>query len=230
MAERELKRRRQPSAPKNRWSTTPRRPLSAREDQGGPRRSARRDRRGLGGQRREFVRNYVQKGGQYSTWRSHSFPSQTTGPDFASLLARTNTAAVPTMRETELTIRHSTTVVALRFADGVVMAGDRRATEGHSNAPRRIRSRGVPPTQSLRQKSLFTNPTAYCATYPGAAAVSSTGGNTPWRACGRPRLPDLRRRCGFLRYEDSVAAHQIVINASEIPMPRKMHCWQQSLC
>jgi len=58
------------------------------------------------------------------------------GPDFASLLARTNTAAVPTMRETELTIRHSTTVVALRFADGVVMAGDRRATEGHSIAHR----------------------------------------------------------------------------------------------
>ncbi len=33
-------------------------------------------------------------------------------------------------------LRHGTTVVALRFADGVVMAGDRRATEGHIIANR----------------------------------------------------------------------------------------------
>jgi proteasome beta subunit len=33
-------------------------------------------------------------------------------------------------------LRHATTVVALRFADGVVMAGDRRATEGYSIAHR----------------------------------------------------------------------------------------------
>jgi proteasome beta subunit len=32
--------------------------------------------------------------------------------------------------------RHGTTVVALRYADGVVMAGDRRATEGHAIAHR----------------------------------------------------------------------------------------------
>ncbi len=34
-------------------------------------------------------------------------------------------------RRADLPIRHGTTVVALRFADGVVIAGDRRATEGH---------------------------------------------------------------------------------------------------
>jgi proteasome beta subunit len=33
-------------------------------------------------------------------------------------------------------VRHGTTVVALRFAGGVVMAGDRRATEGHLIAHR----------------------------------------------------------------------------------------------
>ena len=33
-------------------------------------------------------------------------------------------------------MRHATTVVALRFADGIVMAGDRRATEGYSIAHR----------------------------------------------------------------------------------------------
>jgi proteasome beta subunit len=35
-------------------------------------------------------------------------------------------------------IRHGTTVAALRYADGVVMAGDRRATEGFSIAHRAI--------------------------------------------------------------------------------------------
>src|SRR5579863_6071965 len=35
-------------------------------------------------------------------------------------------------------VRHATTVVALRFADGIVMAGDRRATEGISIAHRAI--------------------------------------------------------------------------------------------
>jgi proteasome beta subunit len=35
-------------------------------------------------------------------------------------------------------IRHGTTVAALRYADGVVMAGDRRATEGYSIAHRAI--------------------------------------------------------------------------------------------
>lgn len=33
-------------------------------------------------------------------------------------------------------LRHATTIVALRFADGIVMAGDRRATEGHAIAHR----------------------------------------------------------------------------------------------
>jgi proteasome beta subunit len=35
-------------------------------------------------------------------------------------------------------IRHGTTVAALRYSDGVVMAGDRRATEGYSIAHRSI--------------------------------------------------------------------------------------------
>jgi proteasome beta subunit len=37
-----------------------------------------------------------------------------------------------------LDIPHGTTVVAVRYADGVVMAGDRRATAGYSIASRRI--------------------------------------------------------------------------------------------
>ena len=61
-------------------------------------------------------------------------PADDPGPDFVSLLRRSGQAALPT--ESTLTVRHATTVVALRFADGVVMAGDRRATEGHAIAHR----------------------------------------------------------------------------------------------
>src|SRR5690349_22725690 len=54
------------------------------------------------------------------------------GPDFAELLRRTG--AVPphqpmTVDPTQIT--HGTTCVAIRYADGVVMAGDRRATSGN---------------------------------------------------------------------------------------------------
>lgn len=38
----------------------------------------------------------------------------------------------------DLAIVHATTIVAIRTAQGVVMAGDRRGTEGHSIASRRI--------------------------------------------------------------------------------------------
>ena len=65
-------------------------------------------------------------------------PTEDPGPDFAALLGRSGIPSVPELHSSanELTIRHGTTVVALRFADGVVMAGDRRATEGHSIAHR----------------------------------------------------------------------------------------------
>ncbi|MGH9006944.1 MAG: proteasome subunit beta, partial [Acidimicrobiales bacterium] len=43
---------------------------------------------------------------------------------------------VISMPESTLTVPHATTVVALRYADGVVMAGDRRATEGYTIAYR----------------------------------------------------------------------------------------------
>ena len=69
------------------------------------------------------------------------------GPDFSGLIRRLQ---LPVRRteyggpgvgaerggDTLQGFRHGTTVVALRFADGIVMAGDRRATEGHSIAHR----------------------------------------------------------------------------------------------
>jgi proteasome beta subunit len=55
------------------------------------------------------------------------------GPSFVELLSRAGTGPrwgdLPAGAPLELT--HGTTVVAVRYADGVVMAGDRRATSGH---------------------------------------------------------------------------------------------------
>jgi proteasome beta subunit len=55
------------------------------------------------------------------------------GPSFHELLRRTG--ALPDQPQLDardrITITHGTTVVAIRYADGVVMAGDRRATSGN---------------------------------------------------------------------------------------------------
>src|SRR5580765_2392309 len=60
-------------------------------------------------------------------------PADDPGPSFADLLRRTgNVPPVPEANiDDRLTITHGTTVVAVRFASGVVMAGDRRATSGN---------------------------------------------------------------------------------------------------
>ncbi|MHB8218746.1 MAG: proteasome subunit beta [Acidimicrobiales bacterium] len=63
-------------------------------------------------------------------------PTEDPGPDFASLLRRAGLPALP--GDVPVPVRHATTVVALRFVDGVVMAGDRRATEGHAIAHREM--------------------------------------------------------------------------------------------
>ena len=60
------------------------------------------------------------------------------GPNFAALLGKLGlTPSAPQAGELD-NIRHGTTIVAMRYADGVVMAGDRRATEGFSIAHRAI--------------------------------------------------------------------------------------------
>jgi proteasome beta subunit len=63
-------------------------------------------------------------------------PTEDPGPDFASLLRRSGLPSTPLGGERVSGVPHATTVVALRFAGGVVMAGDRRATEGHAIAYR----------------------------------------------------------------------------------------------
>ncbi len=67
-------------------------------------------------------------------------PGDDPGPDFAELLRRSNPVApAPTTVVGDgLQVTHGTTVVAVRYADGVVMAGDRRATSGNLISHRSI--------------------------------------------------------------------------------------------
>jgi proteasome beta subunit len=69
-------------------------------------------------------------------------PSLDPGPSFSELLRQVSPHHLPSAvigaSTVGLDIPHGTTVVAVRYADGVVMAGDRRATAGYSIASRRI--------------------------------------------------------------------------------------------
>jgi proteasome beta subunit len=59
------------------------------------------------------------------------------GPSFSRLLKRTGHTP-PTLNSDAVEITHGTTIVAIRYNEGVIMAGDRRATEGYSIAHRAI--------------------------------------------------------------------------------------------
>jgi len=48
------------------------------------------------------------------------------------------TTPVPSQSLAQLSIPHATTIIGLKFSGGVVMAGDRRATEGYSIADEKI--------------------------------------------------------------------------------------------
>ncbi len=67
-------------------------------------------------------------------------PDDDPGPDFAGLIRRIGLEpAVPTSSVTAaLDITHATTCVAVRYTDGVLMAGDRRATSGNFISHRAI--------------------------------------------------------------------------------------------
>src|SRR4051794_3339535 len=69
-------------------------------------------------------------------------PDQSPGPNFVDLLQRLGHQPLGPSNlpsgTTGFTDRHATTIVAIRYADGVVMAGDRRATAGSSIAQRAV--------------------------------------------------------------------------------------------
>jgi proteasome beta subunit len=59
-------------------------------------------------------------------------PQDDPGPDFAALVRHAGLQPPQADRHGDVVVlTHGTTVVALRYADGVVMAGDRRATAGN---------------------------------------------------------------------------------------------------
>ena len=59
-------------------------------------------------------------------------------PSFFDLIRTTRPEALPNPAADAVTPMHGTTVVGLKFADGVVFAGDRRATEGFAIADERM--------------------------------------------------------------------------------------------
>jgi proteasome beta subunit len=63
-------------------------------------------------------------------------PQEDPGPSFVGLLQKLHGTPPVIQGDPSLTITHGTTIVALRYADGVIMAGDRRATAGSSIAHR----------------------------------------------------------------------------------------------
>ena len=72
-------------------------------------------------------------------------PHDDPGPDFAALLrlatsgsAVTLPGVVPAGGSVLDEVRHGTTCVSVRYADGVILAGDRRATAGHLISNHRI--------------------------------------------------------------------------------------------
>ncbi len=73
---------------------------------------------------------YDDWGSSFHQWLTSQYPHLLPPSGF--------TQTTPGERQDFPLIPHGTTVLALRYAGGVVMAGDRRATEGYSIAERRI--------------------------------------------------------------------------------------------
>jgi proteasome beta subunit len=70
-----------------------------------------------------------------------SGPSFGADPSFVELLRRSRPEAIPPAAQLSgpLEVPQGTTVLGLRFADGIVMAGDRRATAGYQIADAKMR-------------------------------------------------------------------------------------------
>src|SRR5688500_8542606 len=70
-------------------------------------------------------------------------PSEDPGPSFSALLRKLDGDPVPLPKHADRDpgfgpIAHGTTIVALRYTEGVIMAGDRRATQGNVIAQRDV--------------------------------------------------------------------------------------------
>jgi proteasome beta subunit len=72
-------------------------------------------------------------------WARAAFAADA-NPSFSDLMRRVDPAKLPAFEGSggSVSLPHGTTILALRFADGVIVAGDRRATEGYTIADRRM--------------------------------------------------------------------------------------------
>jgi len=73
-------------------------------------------------------------------WDRAAFASDP-NPSFSDLLRKVDPTLLPKVEPgsmAAMALPHGTTILALRFADGVIVAGDRRATEGYTIADRRM--------------------------------------------------------------------------------------------
>ena len=132
MAERTQKQKPAPSRTEETVEEAPGRRRVRREAQGRARRPARRDRRGARDQRRGLRQVVRAKGRPVATMSMPFFtPGDDPGSSFPELLRRVGLAPPTSSTSAICSVPHATTCVALRFADGVVMAGDRRATSGN---------------------------------------------------------------------------------------------------
>ena len=120
--------------------------VQGRGAQGRDGRDPRRDRLGAGGERRG-VREVLRPEGRRVT-DPVSLPSSASpfgaNPSFVDLLRREHPDSLarltqPLSAEAAAQVPHGTTVLGLKFADGIVMAGDRRATAGYTIADDKMR-------------------------------------------------------------------------------------------
>ena len=142
------------------------------------------------------------------------------GPDFAGLIRRLQVPVRSTVRRPPPVsagrraggneFRHGTTVVALRFVDGIVMAGDRRATEGHIIAHRPWR-RSSPPT----------------ATRPWPSPVRPAP-RSRWSGCSRPSSSTTRRSRGWCSASRERPTSSARWSGSTCPWPCR--AWPSSRC
>src|SRR6478735_7713162 len=115
-----------------------RRPRASREADRGDRRPARRDRRRSRGERRR-LRARVRPEGWPVSWPQRDqlhFPSSLPG---APSVPMNRTGSEHQGLAAGDALPHGTTIVALTYPGGVVMAGDRRATQGNMIASRDVK-------------------------------------------------------------------------------------------
>jgi len=132
-------------------------------------------------------------------------PRDDPGASFAELLRRLGLSSLPELPEgtAGLSVPHATTCVALTYADGVVMAGDRRATSGNL-----ISSRTMEKVLPADRHSVFSGrvnatsspvPGARSESKPAGGAAGTSTGITTWCRAKKLYLLQETERESFIK-------------------------------